>query len=278
MKFFWLRFFIVSVFALLCLSITSRSLTKPRSQQWKLVWQDEFNAADGSLIDKSKWTAEVGGSGWGNRELQYYTSRIDNAYQADGALNIKAVKEQFKGSDYIAREYTSARLITKKFFATAYGRFEARIKVPHGQGIWPAFWLLGDDIDAVHWPRSGEIDIMENIGREPGMVHGTIHGPGYSGAQGITSSYSLKDNKRFSDDFHLFAVEWEPNVIRFYCDDKNYKTITPADLPAGAKWVFDHPFFIILNVAVGGNWPGSPDSTTQFPQVMQVDYVRVYQK
>jgi len=265
-------FFLVS--ALVICGPTSASFTKHQSQKWRLVWQDEFN---GAAVDSNKWTAETGGSGWGNRELEYYTSRIDNAFQANGSLNIKAVKEQFKGPDNVTREYTSARLITKKTFATAYGRFEARIKVPQGQGIWPAFWLLGDDIDKVHWPRCGEIDIMENIGKEPGIIHGTIHGPGYSGAQGITSSYLL-NNKKFSDDFHVFAVEWEPNVIRFFCDDKNYKTVTNADLPAGAKWVYDHPFFILLNVAVGGNWPGNPDDTTQFPQVMQVDYVRVYQR
>jgi len=265
--------------ALLFLSLTGSTFTTARkTPKWKLVWQDEFNAPNHSLIDSSKWTAETGGSGWGNRELQYYTSRIDNAFLANGSLNIKALKEQFKGPDNITRDYTSARLITKNHFATAYGRFEARIKVPFGQGIWPAFWLLGDDIDKVHWPRCGEIDIMENIGKEPGIIHGTIHGPGYSGSLSISSSYSLKENKKFSDDFHLFAVEWEPGVIRFYCDDKNYKTIAPADLPAGTKWVYDHPFFILLNVAIGGNWPGTPDNTIQFPQVMLVDYVRVYQR
>jgi beta-glucanase (GH16 family) len=169
-------------------------------------------------------------------------------------------------------------LITKNKFSAQYGRFEARIKIPYGQGIWPAFWMLGTDIDNVGWPRCGEIDIMENIGREPSITHGTIHGPGYSGGGGLGSSYSLPNNQRFADSFHTFAVEWEPNVLRFYCDGILYKTRTPADLPAGKTWVYNHPFFILMNLAVGGDWPGSPDATTVFPQTMLVDYVRVYQK
>jgi len=138
--------------------------------------------------------------------------------------------------------------------------------------------MLGDNIGTAGWPTCGEIDIMENIGREPSIVHGTVHGPGYSGGGGITAAYTLPNSRKFSDDFHTFAVEWEPNVMRFYVDGLLYKTRTPADLPAGAPWVFDHPFFIILNVAVGGGFPGNPDATTVFPQQMQVDYVRVYQR
>ena len=250
-----------------------RSAGQSPDQQWKPVWQDEFNARDGSPIDKSKWTAAVGGHGWGNHELQYYTDRIDNAFQSKGSLVIKAMKEEFGG-----RSYTSARLITKDTFTTTYGRFEARIKLPRGQGIWPAFWLLGNDIGTVGWPRCGEIDIMELIGKEPSTVHGTIHGPGYSGKNGPSSSYLLTDGKKFADGFHTFAIEWEPNAIRFYCDDVLYKTVTPANLPQGTNWVYNHPFFILLNVAVGGDWPGAPDSTSVFPQEMLVDYVRVYKK
>jgi beta-glucanase (GH16 family) len=152
------------------------------------------------------------------------------------------------------------------------------MKMPKGKGIWPAFWLLGDDIDAVHWPNCGEIDIVENIGIEPSTIHGTIHGPGYSGAHGLGSPFTLPNEKRFSDDFHLFAIEWQPSEIRFYVDDHLYATRRPSDLPPGTKWVYDHPFFIILNLAVGGNWPGSPDETTHFPQKMLVDYVRVYRR
>lgn len=245
---------------------------------WNLVWNDEFKGPNNSPVDLTRWTPEIGGHGWGNNELQYYTNRIDNAYQHDGSLVIKAISEKYKGTDTVTRDFTSARLITKNKFSQAYGRFEARIKVPYGQGIWPAFWLLGTDIDSVGWPNCGEIDVMENIGKEPSTIHGTLHGPGYSGAQGINASYTLPDNRRFADSFHTFAVEWEPNVIRFYCDDHLYKTRTPADLPQGARWVFDRPFFILLNVAVGGNWPGSPDDTTIFPQTMLVDYVRVYHR
>lgn len=249
--------------------------TNNQPAKWQLIWNDEF---DGAAIDKSKWTAEVGGGGWGNRELQYYTNRNDNAFQTNGSLVIKAIKEQYSGTDNVNRAFTSARLTSRKSFTATYGKFEARIKLPRGQGIWPAFWMMGDDIDKVHWPACGEIDVMENIGKEPSMVHGTIHGPGYSGANGITSSYALPGKQSFSDSFHTFAVEWEPNVIRFVCDGVCYKTLTPADLPQGTTWVYNHPFFILLNLAVGGNWPGNPDETTTFPQLMLVDYVRVYQK
>ncbi|HXM34898.1 MAG TPA: glycoside hydrolase family 16 protein [Pyrinomonadaceae bacterium] len=244
---------------------------------WSLVWSDEFNGPEGSAVDPSKWTAEVGPWPY-NNELEYYTARPDNAYHSGGSLVIKAIKERYTGSDNVTRDYTSARLITKNKFSATYGRFEARIKIPYGQGIWPAFWMLGSNIDSVSWPNCGEVDIMENIGKEPSIVHGTIHGPGYSGASGIGSSYSTPSNQRFADTFHTFAVEWEPNVIRFYCDGILYKTRTPADLPQGQTWVFNQPFFIILNLAVGGYWPGNPDGTTVFPQIMQVDYVRVYQR
>ncbi len=248
------------------------------STVWKLVWSDEFNGPNGSAVDSSKWSFDIGGKGWGNNELETYTSRSANAHVENSSLVIKAIRETFTGADNITRNYTSARLLTKYKFSQAYGRFEARIKIPFGQGIWPAFWMLGDNISTVHWPNCGEIDIMENIGREPSMVHGTFHGPGYSGVSGIGSAYRLAGGKKFSDDFHNFAVEWEPNVMRFYVDGNLYQTRTPADLPAGASWVFDHPFFIILNVAVGGGWPGNPDATTIFPQQMLVDYVRVYRR
>ncbi len=255
------------------------STTPPPSQAqsgWTLVWSDEFNAADGSAPDPSKWTFETGGNGFGNQELEYYTSRPQNAVIQNGNLVITALKENYTGPDGVTRGYTSARLNTSNKFQQAYGRFEASIKIPYGQGMWPAFWMLGNDISTNGWPTCGEIDIMENIGREPSIVHGTIHGPGYSGANGIGSPFSFPDNRRFADDYHLYAVEWSPNQIKFYVDNNLYATRTPADLPAGTKWVYDHPFFIILNLAVGGGWPGSPDATTVFPQQMLVDYVRVY--
>ncbi|HZQ93828.1 MAG TPA: glycoside hydrolase family 16 protein [Candidatus Sulfotelmatobacter sp.] len=245
---------------------------------WTLAWSDEFNGPDGSAVDSSKWVAESGGNGWGNQELEYYTTRAENAVQQQGNLVVKVLQEKFTGSDGVTRDYTSARLKTQGKFSQKYGRFEARIKVPQGQGIWPAFWMLGDDIEKKGWPKCGEIDIMENIGKEPGTVHGTIHGPGYSGEKGPGSPFELAGGRRFADDFHVFAVEWEPKVIRFYVDDSLYATRTPADLPKGAKWVYLHPFFILLNVAVGGGWPGNPDASTMFPQTMLVDYVRVYRR
>jgi beta-glucanase (GH16 family) len=245
---------------------------------WSLVWSDDFTGSHGSPVDAAKWSFDIGGNGWGNNELETYTNRTANASLEGGSLAIKALKETHSGPDNITRNYTSARLLTRNTFTQAYGRFEARIKLPYGQGIWPAFWLLGDNIRTAGWPTCGEIDIMENIGREPTVVHGTLHGPGYSGGSGITAVYTLPKGRRFSDDFHTFAVEWEPNVIRFYVDGLLYKTRTPADLPPGRSWVFDHPFFIILNVAVGGNFPGNPDTMTVFPQVMQIDYVRVYRR
>jgi beta-glucanase (GH16 family) len=251
-----------------------------QAERWRLAWSDEFKGEAGSRVDARYWTMEVGGRGWGNKELEYYTPGAKNAYvDGRGHLVIKAIQEtlapEFK-CWYGPCRYTSARLITKNKFAQSYGRFEARLKLPRGQGIWPAFWLLGEDINTVGWPTCGEIDIMENIGREPGLVHGTIHGPGYSGAGGIGSPYALPGDKPFADDYHTFSIEWEPQVIRWYVDDRLYATRTPNDLPPGAKWVYDHPFFILLNLAVGGAWPGEPDGTTRFPQTMLVDYVRVY--
>ena len=257
--------------------LISPAFAAPADQsRWTLVWSDEFNGGRGSAPDHSKWVIETGGNGWGNDELEYYTNRVENLQVNNGNLVITAKREGYSDSQGVFRGYTSARIKTAGKFSQSYGRFEARIKIPEGQGVWPAFWMLGDDITQNSWPACGEIDIMENIGKEPGTVHGTIHGPGYSGAKGIGSPYVLPDNKKFAEDFHVFAVEWEPQVIRFYVDDHLYATRTPADLPPGTKWVYDHPFFIILNLAIGGNWPGEPDVHTKFPQTMLVDYVRVY--
>ena len=200
---------------------------------WTLVWSDDFNAPNGSPVDSTKWSFDIGGNGWGNNELQTYTNRTANSVIENGSLVIKVIKETFTGPDSITRNYTSARLLTRNKFTQTYGRFEARIQLPYSQGIWPAFWMLGDNIGSVGWPNCGEIDIMENIGREPSIVHGTLHGPGYSGGNGVNATYTLANGKKFSDDFHTFAVEWEPNVIRFYVDGLLYKTRTPADLPPG---------------------------------------------
>ncbi len=276
------------------------TLQPPPAKGWTLVWSDEFNGPDGSAPDSSKWTYDAGGKGWGNNELECYTNRLQNAQIQGGNLVITAQKESFSCSDGVASSYTSARLKTQGLFSQAYGRFEARIKVPAGQGMWPAFWMLGNDITSAGWPKCGEIDIMENIGKELGKVHVSLHGPGASsGTSDLTTTYTLPPEQKFGDDFHIFAVEWEPDVVRFYVDESFEaafrKTRGSADFPVhsttgrpsvgellvwkpGSPWVFDHPFFLILNVAVGGDWPGSPDNTTQFPQQMLVDYVRVYTK
>jgi beta-glucanase (GH16 family) len=245
---------------------------------WMLVWSDEFDGQNGSGVDPSKWIAETGGNGWGNKELEYYTARTQNAHVQGGNLAIKAVREKYAGPDGVMRDFTSARLKTQGKFAQAYGRFEARIKIPGGQGMWPAFWMLGDDIDKAAWPACGEIDIMENIGKEPDTVYGSIHGPGFIGSTGLGSPYKLPNGKQFADDFHLFAVEWEPDVIRFFVDDHLYSARTRAELKPGWEWPFDHPFFLLLNLAVGGDWPGDPNATSIFPQSMLVDFVRVYKR
>ncbi len=266
-----------AVFLLCVCAAAQTSSSQSALAKWTLTWSDEFNAPDGSPVDSSKWVMETGGGGWGNDELESYTARPQNAFIKDGNLVIKVLAEKYTGADGIARNYTSARLKTLGKFSQTYGRFEARIKIPRGQGIWPAFWMLGNDIEKAGWPNCGEIDIMENIGKEPSLVHGTIHGPGYSGDKGIGSPYALSNDQKFADDFHVYVVEWEPKAIRFYVDDHLYVTRTPSELPKGTKWVYDHPFFLLLNVAVGGGWPGNPDATTVLPQTMLVDYVRVYQ-
>jgi beta-glucanase (GH16 family) len=242
-----------------------------------LFWSDEFDGPAGTPIDPLKWKHDIGGNGWGNNQLEYDTDSVSNvSHDGDGHLVITARREKFTGRDGVSRDYTSARINTSGRFEQAYGRFEARIQLPAGKGIWPAFWMLGANIGGVGWPACGEIDIMENVGHEPSANHGSLHGPGYSGATPMTGIFSLPAGQRFSDGFHVFAIEWEPAAVRWYVDGALYQTRTPSSLPAGTRWVFDHPFFVILNVAVGGNWPGSPDATTVFPQEMRVDWVRVY--
>ena len=236
---------------------------------WILTWSDEFTQANGTAPDSVKWGYDLGGGGWGNSELQYYTNSTNNARIENNELVIE-VREENIGS----YSYSSARLLTKGKFEQTYGRFEARIKVPSGQGLWPAFWTLGNDIDTVGWPHCGEIDIMEFVGRLPNEVFGTIHGPGYSGGN------SFGDIQTFANpvpnDYHTYVVEWEPSEIRWYVDDIHYHTATPADVAPNA-FPYDHPFFLILNVAVGGNFGGPVGASVTFPKKMLVDYVRVYE-
>ena len=235
----------------------------------QLVMSDEFNV-DGAP-NPALWSYNLGtgSNGWGNNELQYYTDRPQNIKIEDGMLKITAIKESFLGS-----AYTSARILSKGKYEKKYGRMEARIKLPIGKGLWPAFWMLGANSDTEIWPQCGEIDIMEYLGSSPTKVLGTVHGPGYSGGQSISKEYILT-NDRFDNDFHVFGIEWDENYINFYVDDVLYNQITPEDVPG--EWVFNQPFYFILNMAVGGNLPGSPNSETRFPQTMMVDYVRVYQ-
>jgi beta-glucanase (GH16 family) len=235
-----------------------------------LLAADEFDGPAGSAPNPGIWRYDLGAGGWGNAELQTYTdSRRNAALDGAGNLVITAQREA-DGS------YSSARLKTESTYSAQYGRIEARIRIPRGQGIWPAFWMLGADIAQVGWPACGEIDVMENVGYEPGIVHGTVHGPGYSGAQGISAAYQHPSGAAFADDFHVYGVDWRPGSITWTVDGLAYRTVTRADVGSD-PWVFDKPFFVILNVAVGGTWPGSPDATTRFPQQMIVDWLRVYQ-
>jgi len=242
----------------------------PEVPSWQLVWQDEFEGPQDQSPDSTKWTYDIG-TDWGNAQLEYDTDRPENvSLDGDGNLVITARRESYMG-----QPFTSARIKTQGLFEQAYGRFEARIKLPYGPGIWPAFWLLGSGVETVGWPQCGEIDIMEFRGQQTNLINGTVHGPGYSGGSSVTKTYGFQ-NDRFDKDFHLFAVEWGEAYIRFYVDDVLYQEIKPEDLPG--QWVFDKPFFIILNVAVGGNYVGFPTSQTPFPQTMLVDYVRVYKE
>jgi len=243
---------------------------KKAGTEWELVWQDDFNGTAGQLIDPTYWDYDIG-TGWGNNQLEFDTGNTKNvSLDGNGNLVITAIQEQYEG-----QQYTSARIVTRDKFEQAYGKFEIRAKLPWGQGIWPAIWLLGANIDKVGWPQCGEIDIMEYRGQEPSIAHGTVHGPGYSGAQGMANSYTLSGT-RFDTDFHTFSIEWETDRITWYVDDNKYHQITPDDLPG--EWVFNHPFYIIINLAVGGNYVGDPNNFTQFPQTLNVDWIKVYQK
>lgn len=236
---------------------------------WELVWQDEF---EGSELNLQNWTFDRGGGGWGNQEWQAYTDRPENVRLEEGMLVIEAREEpELIGG----RNYSSARIKTQGLHAWQYGRIEARLKLPYGQGLWPAFWMLGEDLSKKGWPAAGEIDILEFIGREPDTIYATVHAPGYSGGDGVGSSLTVPAESLKSD-FHVYAIEWQEDEIRWYFDDQEYFRLTPKDVPD--EWIFNHPFFLILNLAVGGRWPGYPNDTTVFPQYLIVDYVRVYQK
>jgi beta-glucanase (GH16 family) len=260
----------VLLFAVILWGCERDNFQKLEKRNWQITWSDEFNGLAGQSPDASKWTFDLGTGqdGWGNSELQSYTNSPANiSLDDEGNLVITAINE--------GNRFTSARIKTQGLFAQQYGRFEARIKTPYGPGIWPAFWMLGENIETEPWPACGEIDIMELRGQEPHIIHGTLHGPGYSGGNPVTGSYALV-NDRFDNDFHLFAIEWDKDKIDFFVDDYLYQRIERSNVPG--EWVYDQPFFILINLAVGGNYVGFPTAQTPFPQKMYIDYVRVYQE
>jgi beta-glucanase (GH16 family) len=255
---------------LLGLSVSAFGSCGAKEPTWKLAWSDEFSGAAGDPPEAANWIADIGTGigGWGNNQWEY--DRAENAAQ-DGAGNLVITSrlETFQG-----KPYTSARLKTKGLFTRTYGKFEARMKLAKGQGLWPAFWMLGSDIDQVGWPSCGEIA-------------GSLHGPGYSGGNPITSSYVLPGGATFADDFHVFGLEWTPDYIAWQVDGVTWQVAVPDQLPTGKRWVFDHPFYLLLNVAVGGNYVGNPDPNAfldpeppHLPVDLKtlVDYVRVYER
>lgn len=260
---------------------TKTKADEDKITRWELVWSDEFEQPS---INSAWWTFEKGNNGgWGNNELEYYTDKPSNAsiQKVDGtsSLVITARKEEVRdgGKTY---QYTSARMVTKDKVTMKPGqKIEIRAKLPQGQGIWPALWLLGDNIDQVPWPACGEIDIMELIGHQPGTVYSTVHGP-VTGGPGVGQGFSLPEGQKFADGFHVFTFEWHPHHLEFLIDGQLF-FVAPRnkieDERGASEWVYDHPYFLILNVAVGGNWPGSPDATTVFPQSMAVDSIRIYE-
>lgn len=240
------------------------------SDQWTLAWSDEFEGPLGTPPNPATWSAETG-TNWGNAQLEYDTDRPTNAsLDGEGNLVITARKELFGG-----QPYTSARLTTAGRRTVQYGKIEARMKLPRGQGMWPAFWLLGANVATVGWPTTGEIDVMEYRGQEPGTVIGSLHGPGYSGGSAKTRRYSPSAT-RFDNSFHVFSIEWTTDRVDWFVDGTRYYGVGRSEVPG--PWVFDHPFNILLNLAVGGNFVGAPNEFTPFPQAMVVDWVRVYER
>jgi len=235
----------------------------PQLLGWKLVWNDEFN---GTSVDLTRWEYEVNGDGGGNNELQYYTANPANSLVQNGSLTIRAQRESYQG-----KQYTSARMRTRNKGDWKFGRVEVRAKVPYGRGMWPAIWMLPTDWEYGGWPMSGEIDIMECLGQDPWTIYGTIHfGQSVAAHQQLGGKYT-RSGESFAGDFHLYAIEWDSTSIQWYVDGMKYYSAQKSS-------PFDKRFHLLLNVAVGGNWPGSPDEFTSFPQTMTVDYVRVYQR
>jgi beta-glucanase (GH16 family) len=243
----------------------------PTLEGWTLKWSDEFDGPAGEGPNPANWTHDIGGHGWGNNQLEFNTDRVENSQlDGNGTLWIRATKEQYENN-----AYTSARMKTQCLQNFGYGRLEARIRVPSGKGIWPAFWMLGENYADIGWPTCGEIDILEMRGSQPSLIFGTLHGPNYSGGNGIGGQYNHSTG--LNQDFHVYAIERTKDQIRWYLDDVLFSEKTPDDLPDGADWVFDQDFWIILNIAVGGHFVEAPDETTPVPALMGIDYVRFYE-
>jgi beta-glucanase (GH16 family) len=244
----------------------------------RLVWSDDFNGEAGASPDPTKWTFDVGGGGWGSGELQYYTSSPSNAaLDGRGDLTLTARAEKYSGADGVTSRYTSARLQTLNTFQFTYGTMEARIRVPRGDGLLPTFWALGSEAygGPNAWPACGEIDAMEVLGSAPRVLHGTIHGPWPWAPGGVGTR--LRSPVPLSDGFHSYGVRWSPRRIAFMLDGTTYRTLKPSDLRRGSKWPFEHSFFLLLNLTVGGSFAGRPAPSTRFPSSMTVDWVRVWQ-
>jgi beta-glucanase (GH16 family) len=264
-------------------AVASGTYTISSGQTWTLIWSDEFNGPAGSSPNPANWNYDTGGGGWGNAELEYYCAPTSgtpcnpgnpNIYlDGNGNLVIKAINS--------GGTWTSGRMNTNGKFQVQYGRIEARMKLPVGAGIWPAFWMLGTNIGSVGWPTCGEQDIMEWVPQyTPTTTSSHIHGPGYSGSKGIGADFTFPNGGRTDDaSYHVYGVIWAANKLQFYRDDytKPFLTLTPANIPAGTQWVYNHPFNILLNLAIGGGFPGNPDASTPNPAIVLVDWVRVYQ-
>lgn len=257
--------------AVLALAGCNRTGTGTPAPTWQLAWSDEFDGPQGQLPSAANWRFDVGGGGWGNNQLEHNTDRAENAsLDGNGHLVITARRESYQGN-----QYTSARITTEGKQQFRYGKIEARLRLPSGQGLWPAFWMLGGNFRTAGWPNSGEIDVMEFRGQQPSTVIGSLHGPGYSGGSAISRQRTL-EGTRLDQTFHVYTVEWSVDGINWLIDGQRYHSVARTGVPGA--WVFDHPFFIILNVAVGGNFVGAPNASTTFPQTMLVDWVRVYEQ
>lgn len=273
----------VSLSALACSPVDASKSQRPALATYtrykKLVWSDEFNGPAGTPPLASKWTHDVGAWGYTDNELETYTdSPASASYDGHGNLAIVARRQRATGPDGRTRNYTSARLETQGLFSPNHGLIEARIKIPAGKGLWPAFWMLGNDIDKARWPGAGEIDVLEALGRDPHTVHAFLHGPSSEApVDGYTLGHAVTSGRSIAASFHTYAISWSRNSITWLFDGVPYGTTTRKDLPSGGRWVFNRPFHLVLNLAVGGIWGGPPNSSTQFPATLLVDWVRVYQ-